>query len=366
MLSPARWSLFRLSKQYTALALAALGHDVLYVDPPVSIGSVVRDRDRLRDLRGPRSVSPAPNLRVWRPIVAPGQNTRAGQRFNARLLERGIARQLPRLELTVAFSLEARGVLRRLGGRRVYYCTDSFEDLPGADADAVRHQEREICATADVVVACSIPLRDQLAARGVPAVYLSHATDSDALAQPQAVPAEIAALPRPIVAYLGSLNFRIDRDLLDSARRAAGEGTLLIIGEEYGPSLAPDVAALLRQPRVVAIGNRPGDQLGTYLSGVDVGLVPYSGAAFNRKSFPIKVLQYLAAGVPVVSSANGATDELGAIVAVADDPDAFQVAVEYAIAHDTDAARTRRREAAASRRWEDNASRLLDAAGVAS
>jgi teichuronic acid biosynthesis glycosyltransferase TuaH len=364
VVSPARWSLFRLSKQYTAMALAELGHEVLYVDPPVSVGSALRDRDRIRDLRGPRLTEAAPGLRVWRPVVAPGQNSTAGQRVNAALLSRGIHRLLPRLELTIGFSLESRGVLRRLPGRRVYYCTDSFEDLPGADAEQVRRFERELVDVTDVTVACSLPLQAQLEARGAPVAYLPHATDDDALAAPAAPPPELASLPRPRVAYLGSLNFRIDPALLRAARRAAGAGTLVIIGDAYGPAVDPAVNEVLRSANVVAVGNKPGPVLSTYLAATDAAVVPYSSAAFNRKSFPIKVLQYLAAGLPVVSSTNGATDELGGVVEVADTPPDFERALTAALENDDEPQRAMRRELAASRRWTDNARRLLEIAGA--
>ncbi|MEY2423452.1 MAG: teichuronic acid biosynthesis glycosyltransferase TuaH [Acidimicrobiaceae bacterium] len=366
VVSPARWSLFRLSKQYLSLAFASLGHDVLYVDPPVSVASTVRDRDRMRDLRGPRMEAAATGLRVWHPVVAPGQNSHLGQRLNAALLRRGITRALPHLDLTVAFSLESRTVLPSLSGTRVYYCTDSFEDLPGSDAAQLRRWEGELIGGADVVVGCSLPLCEQLAARGAQPVYLPHATDDDALTEPGPMPAELARLPRPLVAYLGSLNFRIDHTLLEAARDGAGDGTVVIIGDDYGPRMDPRSAALLRAPNVVAIGHRPGHQLSTYLAAVDVGIVPYSPAPFNRKSFPIKVLQYLAAGLPVVSSSNGATDELGDAVSVADDPGAFADAVRRSAADDDAGARRGRRALAASRRWTDNATRLIALAETAS
>src|SRR5438309_11990717 len=97
VISPARWSLFRLSKQYLAAALASSGHEVVYVDPPVSVGSVVRDRTRWRDLVGSRVESPHPRLRVWHPIVLPGQNTRFGQSVNAFTMAGKLQRLLPRL-----------------------------------------------------------------------------------------------------------------------------------------------------------------------------------------------------------------------------------------------------------------------------
>src|SRR5207244_4659592 len=125
----ARWRAFHVSKQLVSAALARLGHDVLYVDPPLSPFSL-RHRDRLIDLSR-KPLHPRANLEVWTPLVLPGQNGRVGQRLNGRILLRGVARRAARPDIVVSFALEARAVFERLRGRRVYYCTDSFEDLPG-------------------------------------------------------------------------------------------------------------------------------------------------------------------------------------------------------------------------------------------
>lgn len=361
ILSPSRWASFRLSKHFIASALAARGDEVLYVDPPLSPLSAIRQPARKADRRAPKDETVNAHLHVWRPRVLPGQNSAVGQSVNATLLARGLRARMPDPELVIAFSLESRGVLPRLGGRHVYYVTDSLEDLPGADVDAIRRSERALIDAADVVVACSIPLRDQLRARGADPLYLPHACDPDSLAAPGPVPDDIASLPRPIVGYVGSLNFRIDVGMLDAARRAAGSGTVLVVGGAFGPPPSAEAASFLAQPGVVSTGHRGPDLLTSYLAALDVGLVPYAAGPFNRKSFPIKVLQYLAAGVPVVSTANGATDELGDAVTVAEDPAAFETAVSRALSDNGDTARTARRAIAQARQWDGVVDSLVDA-----
>lgn len=361
MLSSARWSSFRLSKQHLSIALAEAGHDVLYVDPPLSAGSLLRDRSRWPDLRGRDEVGEA-GVRVWHPIVLPGQNDRRVQRLNARLLRRGIRRRMTAEDLTLAFSLESRGVLRHLGGRRVYHCTDSAEDLPGANADEVRRQELALIARCDVVAACSRPLVDQLAARGVEAMYLPHGCDREAFVERGGDdPVELRGRARPFVGYVGSINFRIDVRLLVAALGATSGGTLVLVGSRFGPSPAPEVAALLARPDVVVIDQQPPARLAALTASLDVGLAPYGEHPFNRKSFPLKIPQYLAAGVPVVSSPNGATDELGAAVRVAREPDEFGQAVRDAIREGPEGAAARR-AVAARRPWSRVAEELLGAA----
>lgn len=362
MLSSARWSSFRLSKHFVALALAERGEDVLYVDPPVSPLSVLRDPTRRADLVGVRDEVAPSGVRVWRPVVAPGQNGRVGQPVNGRLLARGVRRRVPGPDLVVAFSLESRGLVRRLGGTIVYYCTDSLEDLPGTDPAVMRARELDLANRADVVVACSLPLAEQLRERGVEAVYVPHGCDEASFAGGP-VPADLAPLPRPIVGYVGSLNFRIDPTLLGAAADAAAPGTLVVIGGRFGPSADPALAGVARRANVVALGHRDAERLPSYLAALDVGVVPYADLAFNRKSFPIKVLQYLAAGVPVVSTPNGATDELAPHVGIATDAASFRSAVQAAIGQRGPEADGARRAVAGARPWSAAVAAMLDAVG---
>src|SRR5204862_6834731 len=132
---------------------------------------------------------------VWTPRVLPGQNSAAGQAINARLLERVIRRRVPAPDLVMSFALEARTVFARLDGRRIYYCTDSVADLPGAPSDTVRGYERRLVESADVVVACSRPLQAQLAERGAHPVYLPHGCDLTAPDAPLPLPHELAGRP---------------------------------------------------------------------------------------------------------------------------------------------------------------------------
>src|SRR5438270_5513041 len=158
VLASGRWAAFRGSLHSTAVALGEAGHDVVLVDPPVSPLSLVRHRDRWRDLTARRRESVAPGVDLWRPVVAPGQSSPLGQRLNAPWLAHGIGRP----ELTLTSALDARTVMTRLPGRRVYCCIDSFEDLPGVDGAVIRRRETELAGAVDVVVACSAPLCAQL------------------------------------------------------------------------------------------------------------------------------------------------------------------------------------------------------------
>jgi teichuronic acid biosynthesis glycosyltransferase TuaH len=360
-LSSARWSGERLSKQDLASALASLGHEILYVDPPVSPLSPIRDPGRARDLLSREQAPAQRGVRVWTPTVLPGQNSAVGQRCNARLLARGVRRRCPTPDVVVTFSLEARTLIRSLGGLHVYYCTDSTEDLPRVDREALRARELLVAHDADLVIACSRPLQRQLAARGVTSHYLPHGSEPPHRPMGGPVPASLRGLRPPILGYVGSLNFRVDAALLQRVLDEV-DGTVVLVGGHSpaaGPTLSPAAQQLLRHPRVVRTGPVSSEDVSDYLNAFDIGLVPYVACAFNEKSFPLKVPQYLRAGLPVVSTPNGAAEEYADLVRLASTPEDFAAAVVSELRRDSDVLREARRHRAESRSWSVVADELL-------
>jgi teichuronic acid biosynthesis glycosyltransferase TuaH len=80
------------------------------------------------------------------------------------------------------------------------------------------------------------------------------------------------------------------------------------------------------------VGQKQYTELPGYLRAIDVGLVPYTDSPFNRGSFPLKTLEYLAAGRAVVATSLPATLWLQtSLIKVADDPAAFADAVDRSL-----------------------------------
>jgi teichuronic acid biosynthesis glycosyltransferase TuaH len=100
--------------------------------------------------------------------------------------------------------------------------------------------------------------------------------------------------------------------------------------------------------------------LPSYLRVIDVGLVPYRDTAFNRGSFPLKTLEYLAAARAVVATDLPATRWLATdLVCIATGPVDFADQVDrLAASARTAGMMTRRREFAASHSWASRASEI--------
>ena len=128
-----------------------------------------------------------------------------------------------------------------------------------------------------------------------------------------------------------------------------------------GPAYGEDIAGILADPMIVHTGEKHPTELPAYVAALDVGVAPYLDDEFNQKSYPLKIPQYLGAGAAVVSTPNGATQELGELVRTARDPDTFERAVLAAATESGDDARAARREAVAGRTWTTVAEELIDA-----
>ncbi len=83
--------------------------------------------------------------------------------------------------------------------------------------------------------------------------------------------------------------------------RGTGSGTLVIIGGTYGshPSVDDAAGRLLAPPNVVMLGEKGPDRCRRISRRLTWASRPIVDDAFNRKSYPLKIPQYLAAGLAI-------------------------------------------------------------------
>ncbi|MCX8453881.1 glycosyltransferase [Paenarthrobacter ureafaciens] len=108
--------------------------------------------------------------------------------------------------------------------------------------------------------------------------------------------------PNPVAVLVGQLNERLDLDILESVANAGIP--LMIVGprSESSPVVGHRLDALIKHDNVDWRGAVPREEVRKLLLTASVGLTPYSDTDFNRSSFPLKTLEYLSAGLPVVTT----------------------------------------------------------------
>ena len=140
-----------------------------------------------------------------------------------------------------------------------------------------------------------------------------------------AVPSERRGDDRWPASSATSTRERISR----CSRRWPRPVSLLVLIGPKDPTFEPErFVRLAGLSNVTYLGPTPFDALPPYLAAMDVGLVPYGVSEFNRWSFPMKTLEYLAAGLPVVSTSLPAIRWLDTpLISLADTPTEFAAAV---------------------------------------
>ena len=302
---------------------------VLYVSLPLDINTVLRThrepatRNRLRHVLAPRPPRPvAANLWVSAPdMVGLSINWLSSRRlfaalnrFNSKLLARNM-QQAARAVGFDSYVLLQDGLIfqglelpRLLRPRQfVYYLRDYMIAVPyfqrhGPWAEAALMQQ------ADVVVANSAYLGDY-ARQHNPHSYDIGQGCVLSLYQAQArylVPADLAAVPGPLIGYTGYLTgLRLDIELLLTIARQRPQWSLVLVGPEDEAFAASALHAL---PNVYFLGQKSPDELAAYLHYCDVCINPQLINEITMGNYPLKIDEYLAMGKPTVATATRGMD----------------------------------------------------------
>jgi teichuronic acid biosynthesis glycosyltransferase TuaH len=368
LVSGSRYDGVQFASQHVARELAQY-RPVLYVDPMQSPRSLWRG-DGWRSARRSTVRVVGPNLAVVSPRLP-----RNPPRFLTPLVRRLARRSVRRAVHALGADVYA-VVLFATGARlfdiadeqvRVYYAKDDFSaavDLIGGSADKIRASEEWCAENADLVVAHSPTLMERWSA--YQPLFIPNGVNPDDFAVTDDVPEPTDIdLPRPIAGFIGHLSNRIDVALLEAI--AARGRSLLLIGPRQATFAVERVERLFALPNVQWVGERSYRELPSYLRAIDVGLVPYTDSAFNRASFPLKTLEYLAAGRPVVATRLPAIEWLATdLVRIAEDPESFADAVDAAIDEGVGPEAVARRRAYADQHsWASRVGTLAGALGLA-
>jgi glycosyltransferase involved in cell wall biosynthesis len=373
-LSSIDWNFNRQNPQEVSHAFAESGNRVLFIENTGVRRATLRDAPRLwsRFLHwwqargGVQRV--ADKIEVLSPLVLPLPYSPAAVSINTRVLRRSLRRWLkngngPLIVITFLPTPLARELIAELNPALVvYYCIDR---LPESSNGARRlvHSERKLFAEADLVLVTSGLLYDVAAelsshvsmlASGVRAKDFEHARHARAQTHPA-----FTELSGPIMGYVGSLRSSTDLALLTSAAKLAPDLQFVLIGPRF-----VDVGSLASLPNVRLMGAIPHTDVMNYMVRFDVGLLPYVVNEFTAGIMPVKLKEYLAAGLSVVSTPLPEVcqfaDEHHGLVRFARSAEEFVANLRAALADNSQDAINRRIMIAREYEWSDQMRRMME------
>jgi glycosyltransferase involved in cell wall biosynthesis len=213
---------------------------------------------------------------------------------------------------------------------------DSMDYLPGfrGAPAGLLDLEAELLERVDVVLCGGVSLHERMRTRHPASHCFPSSVDVDHFSMARQAPPDPddqRALSRPRIGYAGVIDERIDLALIDGLAAARPDWQIVLVGPtvKIGPEEVPS------RENIHRLGMKPYADLPLYLSGWDVGWMPFARNEATRYISPTKTPEYLAAGLPVVStSITDVIEPYGrrGLVAIADSVADTAAAVDRALA----------------------------------
>jgi glycosyltransferase involved in cell wall biosynthesis len=361
----ADWDTELWTNQHHLMSRLAQDNRVVFIEslglrkPQLAGRDVRRILKRLRRGMQPPRISPE-GVHVLSPLVLPLHSQPAIRAINARLLPALVTRATKRLgferPILWAYVPQAEALLDALDPSLVvYHCVDDIAAQPGVDAESFRAAEARFAARADLVLASAPALAERMRTLNDNVLFAPNVADTAAFATAlEDGPTDPAmdALPHPVIVFTGAVvATKLDVGLIVELARLRPDWSFALVGPTGMGDPSTDVSALSAVPNIHLLGGRPRDALPAVLRGADAGIIPYASNQLTGSIFPMKVYEYLAAGLPVVATELPALAGVDAVTTAAD-AHGFAQALDRALACNSDPERRARSAAAAGHSWD--------------
>jgi glycosyltransferase involved in cell wall biosynthesis len=360
----ADWDTDLWTNQHHLMARLARENRVLFVEslglrqPQLAGRDLARVWRRLgRGVAPPRAVD---GLHVLAPLVLPFHRYRAVRALNKRLLRTLVRRAAGRLGLQRpilwAYVPQAEVLVEALDPSLViYHCVDDIAAQERIDTASFRSAEERFATRADLVLASAPALARRLRTVSSNVLEVPNVADTELFSRaldPGAPDPAVGALPAPRIVFTGAIvSIKLDFPLIAELARLRPAWSFALVGPVGPGDPRTDVSQLASEPNLHLLGARAYAELPGVLRGADAGLIPYARNELTASIFPMKVYEYLAAGLPVVATPMPA---LAGVADVATAADAAGLArlLDQALAADSAEQRAARSLRAASHSWD--------------
>lgn len=276
--------------------------------PTTSTKDLSRIYKKLKSFAEPiREVEP--NIFVMNPLAIPAYGSRAVVSFNQKFLIRQIRRAMKKLGMknviNMVFNPAAGMIAGKLGETgQIYYCVDEYTAFTGVSS-GLKEIEEDLFRRSDFVVVSAEKLLESKKHFNENTFMIRHGVDwhhfRKSLDEATEIPSDIANLPKPIIGFHGLLADWVDFELLKKTAEHFRKGSVVLIGK-IAVDAEKKVKILDGISNVHFLGRKPYADLPNYCKAFDVALNPFEISELTLAANPLKVREYLAAGLQVVST----------------------------------------------------------------
>ena len=370
------WSQPRKLNVHHIVPLLAKNHRVFLIDNfgglrELTLKDLPRVIGKLRRIlrrqlgRRAATVPQQPNVTVFQPFIIPTQRLAGGVgRINVWLLRRALKHLMrqhdirdPIIWTCIPSDTVWNAIADLPRSMLVYQAADRFSRSPMVSERArprLRRYERLFTESADLVFASAHGLYEEMRKINPNTLFSPNGVDPALFSRDLTPTERLKHIPHPIIGFVGSLGPWVDYDLLHEAASMTPEWSYVIVGPV---NAGIDLKPLQALRNVHFTGVVPHAELPSYLAAFDCGLIPYLIDDFTHYTFPSKMAEYLAAGLPVVSTPLPELAPYSHVVTCVEDAEGLVQVVRAHLDDDaSQAALEERMRVAQSLSWESLAS----------
>jgi glycosyltransferase involved in cell wall biosynthesis len=247
------------------------------------------------------------SINVFTPLVIPFHGNPLARWINRKALRWSLLRTCRRLgfkdPITWVFIPASAEVAGTLNERMlVYHCVDEYSEFTGTDKTALLNLERHLIEKSDYVIVCSDRLLQSkrkyndktfLVTHGVDVEHFKKACDPNT-----AIPEELKSIKKPIIGFFGLIADWVDLGLIRFLADSRPDWSFVLLGK-----VTTDTKIVEGVSNVHLLGSKSYQKLPGYAKAFDVAILPFAINELTLNSNPLKLREYLAAGLPVVSTA---------------------------------------------------------------
>lgn len=260
----------------------------------------------------------------------------------------GMKRPLIINGMNPVFGLPMLGKLNEAG--TIYYCFDEITIARWMSRHGGRYEE-EYLRRVSAVVTTSETLRRTKSVLQPNAFCVKNGVNFELFNQARQL-AQNEPPTKPIVGYLGTADDRVNVDIVEYCARTMPEVVFQFIGEIKEPALTE---RLSRYPNVLFTPPHQPANLPPLLAKLSVAMIPFACNEHTYTIYPLKINEYLAVGLPVVSTPFSILDDFDGVIELADTPESFAQALRRALSDKSQERIDGRVEMARANSWEHRA-----------
>lgn len=312
-------------------------------------------------------------FKVISPLIFPCPNSSLMVKINRFLLKLQVKRSMESIEqrapivwTSLPTAVDYLSLFK--GHADVYYCGDDFSALAGVDHDYVVPKEKKLLGQANMVFVASEALNnkftqtdiakldsDDQCVKQAKTVTIPHGVDTQLFGPAERPKPEDLPLGRPIAGFYGSISNWLDQKLIVEAAQILKGWDFVLVG-----NIECDVSLLKAQDNIHFLSAKAHHDLPNYLTHWQVALLPFVDNEQIRKCNPLKLREYLASGVPIVTTEFNAIKEYQDLVEVVNSKQNIADAIVRAAKRSDDlTAKTSRINRVSKASWQERA-RVVD------